>query len=260
MSIHPSAIIGKEVELASDVSVGPFTVITGRARIDSGTKIGSHCQIGKPNGILEIGKNNHLLAGAMVGGQPQDISYKGEPTKLIIGDNNIIREFTTLNCGTTKDGGFTQIGNNCMLMAYVHIAHDCKLGHHVIVANSTQFAGHVHVDDYARIGGMVWIAQFARIGRYAYIGGGATINKDILPYSIAEGNWAKVRATNKVGISRAGFSKSEVDGIYRAIRFLIMGGRTIAEALQKIDEECEMTPHLQHLIDFVKSSENGIAR
>lgn len=181
---------------------------------------------------------------------PQDVSYKGEPTKLVIGNNNIIREFTTLNCGTTKDGGVTQIGNNCMLMAYVHIAHDCKLGNSVIVANTTQFAGHVHVDDHARIGGMVGITQFARIGRYAYIGGGATINKDILPFSIAEGNWAKVRATNKVGITRAGFGKSEVDGIYRAIRYLTMGGRTIDEALQKINDECEMTAHLQHLVDF----------
>lgn len=260
MNIHPSAIIGKEVELAADVSVGPFTVVTGRVRIAKGTKIESHIQIGNPYGIVEIGENNHILSGAMVGGQPQDVSYKGEPTKLIIGSGNVIREFTTLNCGTTKDGGVTKIGNNCMLMAYVHIAHDCELGDNVIVANTTQFAGHVKVGDHARIGGMVGITQFVKIGRYAYIGGGATINKDILPYSIAEGNWAKVRATNKVGITRAGFSKEDVDGIYRAIRYLTQGARTIDEALVKISEECKMSTHLQHLVDFIKNSKNGIAR
>jgi UDP-N-acetylglucosamine acyltransferase len=260
MKIHPSSIIGKEVELGSDVQIGPFSVIEGRVKVGSGTIIESHCRIGNPFGIVEIGEKNHILPGAMVGGPPQDVSYKGEPTKLVIGNSNIIREFTTLNCGTTKDGGVTQIGNQCMLMAYVHVAHDCKLGNNVIVANSTQFAGHVLVGDYARIGGMVGIAQFIKIGRYAYIGGGAHINKDILPYSIAEGNWAKVRATNKVGITRAGFEKGEVDAIYRAIKFIIMGERTIDEALQKINEECEKSSHIEYLIDFIKTSENGIAR
>lgn len=258
--VHPSVILGKNVELAPDVKIGPFTCIQGQVKIGSGTVIDSHVSIGNENGIVEIGKNNHILSSAMVGGIPQDVSYKGETTKLVIGDNNMIREFTTLNCGTMKEGGVTRIGSGCMLMAYVHVAHDCQIGNHVIVANSTQFAGHVRVEDYARIGGMVGIAQFARIGTHAYIGGGATINKDILPYSIAEGNWARVRAVNKVGMSRAGFSKEDIDNIYKAMRFIIMGDRTMEEALEKIGTECDSTAQVQHLVQFIKSSENGIAR
>lgn len=260
MNIHPTAIIGKEVELASDVEVGPYSIIQGRVKIRKGTKIASHVSIGHPTGVVEIGEDNQIAASAMIGGPPQDLSYKGEPTQITIGNANIIREFTTLNCGTTKGGGITRIGNNCMLMAYVHVAHDCQLSDHVVVANSTQFAGHVEVGDHARIGGMVGIAQFIRIGRFAYIGGGSEVNKDILPFAIAEGSWAKVRAANKIGLSRAGFSKEDIDGVYRAIRFLIKGDRTVAEALQKIDEECPRSPHIQHLVEFVKSSESGVAR
>jgi UDP-N-acetylglucosamine acyltransferase len=260
MSIHPTAIIGTEVELAPDVVVGPYSILTGRVRVGRGTRIESHASIGNIKGDVEIGEGNHILPGAMVGGPPQDLSYKGEVTKLSIGDRNIIREFTTINCGTLKDGGITRIGNDCMLMAYVHVAHDCQLGNGVIVANSVQFAGHVSVGDHARIGGMVGLAQFTRVGEFAYIGGGSTINKDIIPYSIAEGNWAKVRAANKVGMTRAGFAKEEVENIYRAIRFLIMGERTIEEALAKIHEECEPTDHIKYLVDFVRTSEGGVAR
>jgi UDP-N-acetylglucosamine acyltransferase len=260
MGIHPSAIVGKEVELAKDVEIGPFSVIQGRVRIGSKTKIESHVSIGNLNGIVEIGSENHFLPGAIVGGPPQDLSYKSEPTKLIIGNKNIIREFATLNCGTVKGGGVTKIGDSCMLMAYVHIAHDCQLGNNIVVANTTQFAGHVEVDDFARIGGMVGLAQFVRIGRYAYIGGGATVNKDILPFSIAEGNWAKVRATNKVGITRAGFKKEDIDSIYRAIRTFTMGNETVAEAILKIKSECGASEHIQHLLQFIEKSEIGIAR
>ncbi|MEQ1663938.1 MAG: acyl-ACP--UDP-N-acetylglucosamine O-acyltransferase [Bdellovibrionales bacterium] len=259
MSIHPTAIIGKDVELASDVSVGAFSVLQGRVRIDQGTKIESHTVIGNPFGIVEIGKNNQILSGAMIGGPPQDLSYTGQVTRLTIGDNNILREFTTLNCGTVKGGLETKIGNHCMLMAYVHIAHDCQLADHVVVANTTQFAGHVIVEDHVRIGGMVGIAQFSRLGRFAYIGGGATINKDIPPFTIADGNWARIRATNKIGITRAGFDKEDVSSIYRAIRFLIMGDRTVAASIAKIKEECKPSEHINHLIQFIETSEIGIA-
>ncbi|OFZ11503.1 MAG: acyl-[acyl-carrier-protein]--UDP-N-acetylglucosamine O-acyltransferase [Bdellovibrionales bacterium RBG_16_40_8] len=260
MKIHSTAIISKTVELASDVSIGPFSVITGRVRIDSGTRIENGVTIGSDYGVVEIGKDNHFLSGAVIGGPPQDLSYKGDSTKLIIGDKNIIREFSTINCGTVKGGGTTSIGNECMFMAYVHVAHDCQFGNNVVVANSTQFAGHVEVEDYVRIGGMVGITQFVRIGKFAYIGGGAEINKDILPFSIAEGSWAKARAANKVGMTRAGFSKDEVENIYRALRAIIMGHRTIDQAIKKIQDDCKLSSQIQYIIDFVKSSENGIAR
>lgn len=260
MRVHPTSIIGKEVELGPDVEVGPFSVIQGRVKIRKGTKVDSHVSIGNPYGSIEIGEDNHILSGAVIGGPPQDLSYKSEPTSLIVGDRNIIREFTTINCGTVKGGGVTRIGHDCMLMAYVHVAHDCQIGHHVVVANTTQFAGHVEVGDYARIGGMVGLVQFIRIGRYAYVGGGSSVNKDVLPFTIAEGHWARVRAANKVGLSRAGFSKEEIDNIYRAVRLFIMGDRTSEEAVAKIKEECSMTEPVQHLLDFILTSKNGVAR
>lgn len=260
MKIHSTAIIDKHVELADDVEVGPFTIITGHVKIDKGTVIGSHVSIGNPYGRVFIGQKNQILPGAMVGGPPQDVSYKNEPTELHIGDGNLIREFTTLNCGTVKGGGKTKIGNNCMLMAYVHVAHDCVLNNNVIIANSTQLAGHVEIDDFVRVGGMVGLVQFVKIGKYAYIGGGAHINKDIIPYSIAEGNWAKVRAMNKVGLQRAGFKKEDIDDIYKAIKFLIMGDRTVDEALKLIESECGSSESIKYLVNFIKSSENGVAR
>lgn len=258
--IHPLAIVSPDAEIGADVEIGPFAVVNAGVKIGRGTKIESHSLIGNSTGLIVIGEENHISAGAIVGGPPQDISYQGEITKLIIGSHNLIREFTTLNCGTAKGGGVTRIGDHCMIMAYVHVAHDCRIGNHVIVANSTQFAGHVEVDDHVRISGMVGITQFVRIGRYAYIGGAASVNKDVPPYTIAEGHFARARAANKIGITRAGFSKEDVDGIYKAVRCLIMGDRTISEALDKIKRECPPSDHIQYFIDFIQSSEIGVAR
>lgn len=258
--IHRLAIVSPGVEIGADVEVGPFSIINTGVKIGRGTKIESHASIGNPTGLIEIGEDNHISAGAVVGGPPQDISYKGEVTQLSVGHRNLIREFTTINCGTIKGGGITRVGSNCMIMAYVHVAHDCRIGDSVIVANSTQFAGHVEVGDHARVSGMVGISQFVRIGRYAYIGGAASVNKDVPPYSVAEGHFARMRAANKIGITRAGFSKEDVDSIYKAVRFLIMGDRTVDEALVKIKNECKPSEHIEHFINFIKSSEIGVAR
>ncbi len=260
MGIHPSAIISKSAELASDVSVGPFTVIQGRVKVDSGTQIESHCVIGNEHGVTRIGKKNHILSGAMVGGIPQDLTYKNEPTELTIGDGNTIREFVTINTGTKKGGGLTMIGNSCLLMAYVHIAHDCQIGNNVVIANTTNFAGHVIVEDNVRIGGVCSFNQFITVGRFAYIGGESAVNKDILPFTIAQGNYAVSRATNKIGLERSGFTKESVENIHRAIRFLLMGNRTIEEALELIEKECQASAEIDHLVQFVRKSERGIAR
>lgn len=258
--IHPLAIIFDGAEIGADVEIGPFSIINAGVKIGRGTKIENHTSIGSPTGLVVIGEENQISSGAVVGGPPQDISYKGEITKLVIGNRNLIREFTTINCGTVKGGGLTQIGDNCMIMAYVHVAHDCQFGNSIIVANTTQFAGHVQVGDCARISGMVGISQFVRVGRYAYIGGAAAVNKDVPPYTVAEGHFARMRAANKIGITRAGFNKEDVEGIYKAVRCLIMGDRTIEEALAKIKDECPPSEHIQHLVDFIKSSEIGVAR
>ncbi len=260
MSIHSTAIISKQAEIEEGVEIGPYAVIQGRVQIKKGTRIGPHCVVGSEHGVVSIGENNILHAGAAVGGAPQDLKYNNEPTRLEVGDANVFREFVTVNIGTTTGGGVTRVGSRNLFMAYVHIAHDCELGNNIVIANTTNFAGHVKVEDHVRIGGVCSFNQFVVLGTYSYIAGDAAVNKDVLPYSIAQGKYAVVRATNKIGLERAGFTKPEVESIHRAIRFLVMGGRTIEEAIKMIEEECEPSKHIDHLVQFVKNSSRGIAR
>lgn len=260
MAIHPTAIIEKGVELDNSVSVGPFSVIKGKVRIGRGTKIESHVVIGSEHGTVVIGTDNHIFSGAVIGGPPQDLKFKGENTSLEIGDRNIIREFVTLNVGTHTGGGVTRIGHDNLLMAYVHVAHDCQLGNKIVVANSSNFAGHVIVEDNVRIGGVCGFTQFTRIGRFSFIAGDSTINKDIIPYSIAQGKYAVPRAANEVGMQRAGFAKEEVDAVYRAIRMITRGSGTVEETLGEIEQKCLPSEHVKYLIEFIRKAEKGIAR
>jgi len=257
--IHPSSVISKEAEIGENVNIGPFCVVNGRVKIGDGTVLDSHVILGHEKGIVEIGRNNRLCAGAAVGGPPQDLSYKGEPTKLVVGDENTIREFTTLNCGTPKGGGVTRVGSHCLIMAYVHIAHDCSIGNHVVIANSNQLAGHVTFEDHVKTGGMCGFNQFVRIGQHAFVAGDATVNKDILPYTISQGKYAVMRACNSIGLDRAGFTKDDIESINRAIRIVTKGGGTIEESLKRIQAECTMSPSIQYFLEFMKSSSRGIA-
>lgn len=260
VDIHPTAVVDKQVELAEGVKIGPYAVIKGKVVVGSGTKIDSHVVLGSEHGVVTIGKNNHLLPGAMVGGPPQDKKFKGEVTRLEVGDNNIIREFVTINCGTATGGGLTRIGNNNMLMAYVHVAHDCQIGNNIAVANSTNFAGHVTVEDNVHVGGICAFNQFITIGKYSFIAGDSAVNKDIMPFTIAQGKYAVSRAANTIGMERAGFSKEEVDNVYKAIRIVTKGGRTIEEALDDIQKECAPSENIKYLMNFIRKSERGIAR
>lgn len=258
--IHPTAIIDKQVELDSTVSVGPFSVLRGMLKIGAGTKIESHVVIGSEHGSVTMGKNNHIFSGAVVGGPPQDLKFKGERTSLEIGDGNTIREFVTLNVGTATGGGVTRIGSHNLLMAYVHVAHDCQIGNNIVIANSTNFAGHVTVEDNVRIGGVCSFNQFIRIGKFSFIAGDSAVNKDIIPFSIAQGKYAVSRAANVIGLERSGFDKDDIDRVYRAIRLLIKGDRTVEESLVEMNEKCMPSENVQYLIDFIKKSERGIAR
>ena len=177
-----------------------------------------------------------------------------------MGNKNVIREFVTLNVGTDKGGGVTQLGDGNLIMAYTHLGHDCILKDNIVIVNSCQFAGHVEVDSNAVVGGMSGIAQFCRIGAFAYIGGNSSVNKDVMPYTIAEGNWAKSRATNKIGLDRAGYSKDEVTKVNKAVRYLTKGERTLDEALKLIEDELQGSDLVQHLLQFIKDSKKGIAR
>lgn len=259
MKIHPTSVLSSDVVLEEDVEIGPYCNIQGHVKIGRGTFVEGHVSIGSRHGIVEIGKNNHIAPGAAIGGPPQDISYKAEPTKLIIGDNNVIREFTTLNIATSKATGSTVIGNNCYFMAYSHVGHDSKIGSNVIVANNTNFAGHCVVEDNVTIGGVCGFSQFTRIGKYSFVAGASIANKDILPFSRAEGHWALVRATNKVGLLRKGFAKEEVSNIHKAIRIVIMGSKSLEEAYSRIENECTPSENITYLVNFIKSSKRGVA-
>lgn len=258
--IHPTAIVEKGVELDTSVKIGPYSVLKGKVQVGAGSVIESHVVIGSDFGSVKIGKNNHIYSGAMVGGPPQDLKYKNEPTGLELGDNNQIREFVTLNIGTATGTGVTRIGSNCLLMAYVHVAHDCQFGSHIAVANTSNFAGHVTVEDYVRVGGVCSFNQFIRIGKYSFIAGDSAVNKDVMPFTIAQGKYAVSRAPNLVLLERSGFHKDEIDNIYKAIRIVTKGNRTIEEALADIDKECASSENIKYLTEFIRKSERGIAR
>jgi UDP-N-acetylglucosamine acyltransferase len=255
MKVHPTSIIGPQVHLDSDVEVGPFCIVQGDVTIGAGTRLMSHVVLGHERTKVVVGKNNVFSPGAVVGGPPQDLSYKGEKNELVIGDNNNIREFVTINVGTTKGGAVTRIGSDNLLMAYVHIAHDCQIGSHVVIANSSQFAGHVTVEDHVKISGVCMFNQFVVLGKYSYIAGDSAVNKDIPPFCIAQGKYAVVRAANEIGMERSGFDKKEVENVRRAIRILTKGKLTLEGALQRIAEECEPVPALNDFVNFIKSED-----
>ncbi|KHD87875.1 MAG: UDP-N-acetylglucosamine acyltransferase [Bdellovibrio sp. ArHS] len=257
--VHPSSVISPEAEIADDVEIGPYCLIQGKVKIGKGTFIEGHVTLGSRHGVLEIGENNHFSPGAVIGGPPQDVSYKGEPTKLIIGKNNTFREFTTVNIGTPKGGGVTSVGDNCLLMAYTHVGHDCHIGNNVVIVNGCHLGGHCEIEDNVTIGGVSALNQFTKVGRGAFIAGSSIVNKDILPFSRAQGNYATIRATNKIGLSRKGFPREEVANVHKAIRIIIMGSHTVDEGIERIKQECVMSPNIEYFINFIKSSKRGIA-
>ena len=259
MKIHPTSVISEHAEIGPDVEIGPYCLIQGRVKIGKGTFIEGHATVGCRSGIIEIGENNHICPGAVIGGPPQDISYKGEPTKLVIGHNNVFREFSTVNIATAKGAGTTSIGNNCYLMSYTHVGHDCQIHNNVTMANNSHLGGHCIIEDNAVISAVCGLTQFTRVGKNSFIGGGSVVNKDILPFTRAQGSWATCRATNKIGLLRKGFSKEEVQNIHTAIRILIMGKGTVDENIARIQHECKNSPQIEYLIHFVKNSKRGIA-
>lgn len=252
--IHPSAVISKNSKIADDVEIGPYSVIEDNVEVGSGTKIGPFCTL---TGYTIIGKNNHIFSNAVIGSIPQDLKYRGEKSGLIIGDNNIIREYVTINPGTGKNGK-TIIGNNNLLMAYAHIAHDCIIGNNTIIANVGTLAGHVLVEDKAIIGGLAAVHQFVRIGRFAIVGGCSKVVQDIPPYSICDGHPAKVRSINTVGLKRAGFDAKKRDILRKAFKILFFSGHPLLTGLEILRQDDSLCEEVAYLIDFVKNSKRGI--
>lgn len=260
MSIHPTAIVSREAKIDPSATIGPFCIIEGRVEIGAETRIESHARIGNTLGRVTVGQRNYIQHGAVLGGLPQDVSFRGSETAIEIGDDNRIGEYVSINLGTEKGGGRTVIGNDVMLMAFVHLGHDCRIGDHVIITNGTQLAGHVIVEDHALLSGLAGITQFVRLGRYSFLTAGAFANKDIPPYTIAEGHWAKPRTVNRVGLKRAGFAPPERANIERAVRILLDSSLTIEAVLERIAADCAADAPVAHLIEFLRSSSRGIAR
>lgn len=260
MAVHPSTVIQGQAEIADDVEIGPYCFIQGNVRIGRGTIVEGHVTLGSRHGVMVIGENNRFAPGAVIGGPPQDMTYKGEPTKLIIGSGNTFREFSTVNIATSKAKKETVIGNNNYLMAYTHVGHDCEIGNNVVIANDTHIGGHTIIEDNVTIGGVCAFNQFTMVGKNSFIAGASVVNKDILPFSKAQGNYAVCRATNKVGLQRKGFSNDEVENIHRAMRIVLMSSDTVEEGIARIKKECAPSENIDYLINFIRNSKRGIAK
>lgn len=260
MNIHPTAVVDPKAELDSSVVVGPYAVIEAGVCIDAGTTVEPHAVISGPT---TIGKRNLISSFAKVGGAPQDLSYKGEPTELIVGDDNQIREYASIHRGTPQGPGKTIIGNSNLLMAYTHIAHDCKLGNNIILANVATLAGHVEVGDRASIGGLVAIHQFCRIGSFSYIGGVSGISLDVAPFVIIAGtrNRTRISGLNKIGLKRNGFSKETISKLDTAFRIIFRSpDLLLKDALEQAKMEITDCDEVAQLIEFFESSKRGVVR
>jgi UDP-N-acetylglucosamine acyltransferase len=255
--IHPTAVIDSNAQIAENVSIGAFTVIGPDVSIGAGSKIGPHVVV---EGPTTIGEDNEIFQFASVGAAPQDKKYAGEPTTLVIGDRNVIRESCTLNRGTAQDIGTTVIGNDNWIMAYVHIAHDCVVGNNTIFANNATLAGHVNVHDHAILGGFTLVHQFCQVGTYSFTGMGTALGKDLPPYVMAHGAPAMPRGINREGLKRNGFDTASVARIKDCYRMLYRQDMQFQQALAKIDELYSEFEDTALLSSFCKQSERGIIR
>ena len=255
--IDKRAIIDPKATLASNVTVGPWTYIGADVTIDEGTEIGSHVVI---KGPTAIGKNNHIFQFSALGEATQDKKYRGEATGLIIGDRNVIREFSTIHRGTVQDQSETVIGNDNLLMTNVHVAHDCRIANHTIFSHGASCAGHVKVGDYANVGGLAGIHQHCTIGAYAFIAGGSLVVKDVLPFIKVSGQYAEPFGLNVVGLKRNGFSNDLIEHLRQAYKVIYRHSQTVADALKTLRDMLVNCEEIQAFIDGLEQSERGIAR
>jgi len=257
MSIHPTAIVHEGARLAPGVSVGPYSVIGEHVEIGEGTTVGTHVVI---QGHTTIGRDNRIFQFSSLGEVPQDKKYAGEPTRLEIGDRNVIREFCTFNCGTAQDQGVTRVGSDNWIMAYVHLAHDCQVGNNTIFANNAQLAGHVAVGDYAILGGFTVVHQFVQIGAHSITAIGNVLLQDVPPYVMEAGNTAKPYGINSEGLKRRGFSPEILMRLKRAYKTLYKAGLTREQAKQSLTEQAAECPEIKPILDFLEVSGRGIIR
>jgi UDP-N-acetylglucosamine acyltransferase len=255
VDVHPTALVDPGAELAEGVSVGAFSIIGPGVSIGRGTRIGPHALVERDTAI---GEECVIHNGAVLGTDPQDLKYAGEPTRLRIGDRTVIREYATLNRGTSALG-MTTVGSDCLLMAYTHVAHDCQLGDHVIVSNSVNMGGHVTIGDWAIVGGVTAIHQFARIGQHAFVGGASRVAKDIPPYVKAAGSPVQLYGLNSVGLQRRGFSEDVRLELKRAYRLFFASSYNTSQALARARDELRALPEIEVFLSFFEATERGVS-
>ena len=255
--IHPSAIVDNSAEIASDVSIGAFTVIGAGVKINSGTIIGPHVVI---NGPTVIGKDNHIYQFCSVGEDPQDKKYAAEITRLEIGDRNVIREFTSMHRGTVQDKSLTKIGSENLFMAYTHVAHDCIIGDHVIMANGASLAGHVHLHSHAILGGFTLVHQFTQVGQYSFAAMGSAITQDIPPFVMVGGKPTRPHGINSVGMERKGITPEDIRLIRNAYKIIYKMNLRLEDAIEKIEEMAGESQHVSDLVSFLRNVNRGILR
>ncbi|KRE98585.1 UDP-N-acetylglucosamine O-acyltransferase [Frateuria sp. Soil773] len=256
--IHPTAQVDPSAVIGRDVSVGAYSVIGPEVEIGEGTTIGPHVVI---EGPTRIGRDNRITQFASIGGAPQDKKFGGERTELVIGDRNLIREFTTINRGTGDGGGITRIGNDNWLLAYVHIAHDCMVGNHVVFSNYSALAGHVEIGDWTILSGYSGVHQFCKVGAHAFIGMGCLVGSDVPPFvMMANDQHGRPRGINSEGLKRRGFDATRIAAIKRAYRTLYMAGLSLPEAREKLMDQAEDSEDVRAMMDFLARSDRALAR
>jgi UDP-N-acetylglucosamine acyltransferase len=258
MSIHQTAVVDPKARIPGSCEIGPYCVVGANVEMGENCRLISHVVL---EGPTRLGSNNRIFPFASIGMGPQDLSFKGEPTRLEIGNDNEIREFVTIHRGTTKGGGLTKVGSHSLIMAYSHIAHDCIVGDHVIMANGATLAGHVTVEDWAVVGALCPVHQFVRVGAHSYVGGGSTITQDVLPFSkTSAAREVRAYGMNSVGLSRRGFAPERIKKIHHAYKVLLASKLNTSQALERLNSEGDQGEDVAMLVRFIESSERDILK
>ncbi|MHB8790659.1 MAG: acyl-ACP--UDP-N-acetylglucosamine O-acyltransferase [Desulfobulbaceae bacterium] len=260
MAIHPTAVVDPQATIHETVEIGPYAVIEGKVSIGADSVVASHAHLSGPT---SIGARNRIGSFTSIGAPPQDMHYNGEPTELIIGDDNLVREYASIHRGTVAGKGRTVIGNGNMLMAYTHVAHDCVIGNHAIMANVATLAGHVEIGDHVNLGGLVAVHQYCRIGAHTYVGGLSGISLDVPPFVIIAGtrNRMRISGLNKIGMRRGGMSRDSINKLEEAFRIIFRSPQLLLnDALVKVRQEIPDCPEVDLLVEFFQSSKRGVVK
>ena len=255
--IHPTAIVSSDADLGEGVEIGAYTIIGRDVRIGAHTAVASHAVIEEHT---SIGEHCKIASFTSLGAIPQDLKFRGEESKVIIGNYNNIREFVTINRATREDIGATIIGDHNLIMAYCHVAHNCQLGNNIVLANATNLAGHILIEDYAVLGGLTGVHQFTRIGRHCMIGGASAVSKDIPPFVTASGNHVRLYGLNLIGMRRRGFKEETIKALQQAYRIIFMSHALLSHAVERVKKEVDAIPEIDQLLSFIQKSKRGVCR